>query len=293
MEKFFDQIEHDSRDPNPWLALYLDQSTPLPAKTKEALLKCLSSKSRQFLLPIVRPLARTSIILIQLLRTIIPNSFASSRFLHYLIFVGLKYFVSPHANYLILRHFHMGSEILSFIRKNCGVGSEISQHPLKPFKLEDVKEHLFLQHDLNLFNFVIELNTHLKNESKTLQKINAPDFSMITDDPIPFDTFRNRWTNFIDVETAIELYTPMYQLLLTDNDFWRATNSLQLDETIGIYISKILGTSESMWLINNKHPLVPLSTLRAGYRLMLHGVASETLHAHLVELKKRANQSFA
>ena len=50
------------------------------------------------------------------------------------------------------------------------------------------------------------------------------------------------WFNFIDLETAIEIYTPAYQFFLTDNDFWRATNSLQLDETIGIYGSTILGS---------------------------------------------------
>ena len=48
--------------------------------------------------------------------------------------------------------------------------------------------------------------------------------------------------NFIDLQTAIELFTPVYQLFLTDNDFWRATNSLQLDETIGLYVATLLGS---------------------------------------------------
>ena len=39
-------------------------------------------------------------------------------------------------------------------------------------------------------------------------------------------------------------------------------------------------------LVNNKHPLVPMSTLRAGYRLVLHGLATETLHAMLVQFKR-------
>ncbi len=44
--------------------------------------------------------------------------------------------------------------------------------------------------------------------------------------------------------SAIELFTPLYQLMLTDNDFWRAANSLQLDETIGIYAATILAAPE-------------------------------------------------
>ncbi|MGH9751579.1 MAG: DUF6999 family protein [Blastocatellia bacterium] len=34
--------------------------------------------------------------------------------------------------------------------------------------------------------------------------------------------------------------------------------------------------------------MVPLSTLAAGFRLMLHGLAAETLHATLREQKRRS-----
>src|SRR5256885_2858862 len=67
--------------------------------------------------------------------------------------------------------------------------------------------------------------------------------------------------NLLDLQSAIEVYTPVYQLLLTDNDFWRASNSLQLDETVAIYAAKILASPEHLVMLNNKHPLVPLSTL--------------------------------
>ena len=45
--------EYDARDPSPWLALYLDQSTPLPEHVKKSWLKDSESGSRQFLLPFV------------------------------------------------------------------------------------------------------------------------------------------------------------------------------------------------------------------------------------------------
>ena len=32
----FESMQHDPRDPSPWLALYLDQSTPIDAKVKQA-----------------------------------------------------------------------------------------------------------------------------------------------------------------------------------------------------------------------------------------------------------------
>jgi len=59
---------HDERDPSPWLALYLDQSTPLPDEVKAAWLADSSSGSRQYLLPFLRPIARATIILIQVVK---------------------------------------------------------------------------------------------------------------------------------------------------------------------------------------------------------------------------------
>src|SRR5688572_23238020 len=114
----FETMAHDPRDPNPWLALYVDQSTPVDPEVKKAWLVDSSSWCRQFGLPIVRPFARLTIIAIQLVRTALPRSFTSSTLLHRLLSWGLRTFVSPQANWLILRHLHIGSEILDFIARN-------------------------------------------------------------------------------------------------------------------------------------------------------------------------------
>ena len=53
-DNFADQV-WDERDPSPWLALYLDQSTPLPDAVKAAWLHDCSGGSRQFFLPLLRP----------------------------------------------------------------------------------------------------------------------------------------------------------------------------------------------------------------------------------------------
>lgn len=98
-------------------------------------------------------------------------------------------------------------------------------------------------------------------------------------------TSKGHWTNIVDLESAIELYTPMYQLLLSDRAFWRSSISLQLDETIALYVARLLGDPTIVALANNKHPLVPLTTLRAGFRLVVHGLSTELLHALLVQAK--------
>jgi hypothetical protein len=275
---------HDERDPSPWLALYLDQSVPMAEPAKRAWLTDLSSKNRQFMLPLARPFARAFMILFQLVKIVLPG-LQSSRLLHRLLEWNMKTFVSPHANLLIMRHFHLGSEILRFIADNTA-HVDVKTTPLKPYSLDEVRNDLFLKHDLNLFNFVINLNRQLTAGGREMAPVSELDFGAISATPPEFAPFPERWLNFVDLETAIELYTPLYQLFLTDHDFWRASNSLQLDETIALYIARLLGDFSLLGLVNNKHPLVPMMTLRAGYRLVLHGLSTEILHAALVKRQR-------
>jgi hypothetical protein len=284
----YEQAPFNPEDPNPWLALYLDMSLPLSDEVKASLLKNSGSKSRQFLLPLIRPLAKLSLMLFQILKIVIPNKFTSSKVLHKLIYWGLRTFVRADANYLVLRHFHVASEILNFVASNVP-GVRIPLNPLRPSGLADLQDDLFLKHDLNIYNFLIRFNKEMKAQGLTLSKQDNPDFSCITDGPFPIDqsSLPDTWLNVLDVESAIEIYTPLYQIFLTDSDFWRACNSLQLDETVALYASKIVGDPSYLGLVNNKHPLIPLSTLQAGYRLLLHGLAAECLHAALVQMKRQ------
>ncbi len=243
------------------------------------------SKSARFILPIVMIWSKITMFFFHIFKFFFPNLINNSRLLHKMLAWGLKNFVSKDANLLIFRHFHVGSEILQFIAQNIE-GVEITTNPLKPYDFESVKEDLFLLHDLNLYNFVIRLNHELKLKNTGVKGKAKLNFDMISEDQFNHIQFPNRWTNVLDLRSAIEFFTPFYQLFLTSNDFVRASNSLQLDETIGIYTSQILGTPGHLALLNNKHPMVPESTYSAAYRLVLHGLAAETLHEVLVRIKK-------
>ena len=285
---FFKELGHDPKDPNMWQALYYDRSTPFDENSKAAFLFDSQTRSRKILLPFIRVLARTLIILIRIIKMIVPNT-ASPKFLHKCLYWGMKYWITPEANYLILRHFNLGTEVLQFIRNNVA-GIDIPMSPLKPLSLEDVKNNLFLDHDLNLFNFVIRINKELRDKNLTINAVANPNYSSVSVGEFDFKPFRNGWTNFIDLSTAIEIFTPVYQFLLTDKDFWRASNSLQLDETIAVYASTILKCPEKMIALNNKHPMNPLSTLQAGFRLTLHGLSTEILHGLLVQEKLKSEK---
>ena len=283
-----DLSKHDDRDPNPWLALYLDNSIPINEATKLALMRDNDSKSKRYLLPFIAVFSKILMMIIHVFKFFFPRLINSSKVLHRILSWGLKNFVSRDANLLIFRHFHVGSEILSFIASNIE-GIEAKTSPIKPRNFEDVKDDIFLKHDLNLYNFVININRQLKEKNIILKGKKVLDMSMITEEQFDHIPFPNKWTNILDLRSAIELFTPFYQLFLTANDFVRASNSLQLDETIAIYSSKILDSPAHLGLVNNRHPMVPETTFSAAYRLVLHGLAAETLHEILVSIKLHKN----
>ena len=282
---------HDPNDPNPWLALYLYQSTPIRASAKDKWLRDSSSRSRQYLLPFARPWARTWIVIVQVIKALSPLDWRASKTLHKLIVFSLRRFVRPDANDLILRHMWAGSEILAFIAGNVR-GASVPLNPLKPRNLDGLLDYTILKHDLNIYNFIINLNKELKEKGLKIETLHPDeiDYSMITDGEFDIEPMPDGVLNVVDLETAIELYTPVFQFFLTDNDFWRSTNSLQLDETIGLYAATILGNQSHMILVNNKHPMVSLITLQSGFRLVLHGLSTEMGHWLLVQKKREQAQ---
>ena len=286
--KDIDLSVHDERDPDPWLALYLDDSIPINESTKRSLLRDNASRSTRYVLPFVQLWSKVAMFFIHVFKFFFPKIFNSSKILHRILAWGLRNFVSPDANLLIFRHFHVGTEILQFIAGNIE-GVNIVGNPLKPRDFDDVKDDLFLNHDLNLYNFVIHLNRQLREKQITITQPRKLNLEMITAGRFDHIDFPDRWTNILDLRSAIELFTPFYQLFLTSNDFVRASNSLQLDETIAIYSAQILGTPGHLGLVNNKHPMVPVTTYSAAYRLVLHGLAAETLHEILVNSKLQKN----
>lgn len=282
----FDPSLYDPRDPSPWLALQLDQSLPIDETAKHALLSGAASWSRRWMFNIIRPFVFVFFLFVKILRGITPHHPNLNGTLHRLIHWGLKTFGSPEANLLIVRHFHVGTELLAFIKANAGP-VKVETVPLRPRTLKDLEDNVFLQHDLNVFNFIIQLNMSLREQGRELTPPERLDFSMITDGPFDIEPTKKGWLNFVDVQTAVEVYTPLYALLLPRSDFIRAANSLQLDETIAIYIARLLGTDYHLAFIKNGHPMVPLATMSAGHRLMMHGLDCEGLHGWLRQMKRR------
>lgn len=284
----FDPSRHDPSDPNPWMAVYMDRSLPIADEVKRAWLTDCASRSRQWLLPVVRPFARLAVVFVQLLKMVTPAHWQSSTLLHRIIASALARFATPEANWLILRHFHIGAMNLAWLNANLANGA-VALDTIRPARLDDLRDHLFVRHDINLYNFIIGLNLHLDGRPIEKMALEDMDFSMLPDDDFVgvhhVDQPRGRF-NVVDLHTAIELFTPLYGLLLTDTDFWRATHSLQLDETIASYGAALTGRTDALLYVNNRHPMVPDITMNGGFRLILHGLATEIMFAVLMDLKQ-------
>jgi uncharacterized protein DUF6999 len=282
----YDLAKHDFTNPDPWTALSLDHSTLFDPVAKEALMRNNRTWSRRFFLPVVRVLARLAVALTQLVRIVIPDWFAAPKFLHRSIAWGMTNFVCPEANYLILRHFNIGTQMLRFLADNIA-GLEMRWFPLRPRTIGDLVDNVFVQHDLNIYNFIIQVNAQLNAQGRTIgpRPLREMDFSAIEDFDHDLAPMPRRWHNFIDLQSAIELYTPLYSLWLTHDDFNRASHSLQLDETIAIYVARMFALEAPIGLVNNRHPVVPFSTIESGFRLMLHGIDAEQLYGFVKTMR--------
>ena len=100
-------------------------------------------------------------------------------------------YASPYANYLIMRHFHMASELLQFVAVNTQ-GVNMKLNPLRPEKLRDLVDDVFLKHDLNIYNFIIEINRQLNEQGLELAPQETLSFDCITDGKFPIERMLDR-----------------------------------------------------------------------------------------------------
>lgn len=281
MNDFTDFSNYNPENPEAWGALWVEKSTPIDEEAKKAQILNLKSFSRRYLFPFIKVYAFCMKIIVSLLKIIIPVQFKSHSFLHSFISFGLHHFVSPQANLLILRHFHLGSNVLKFLSQNLHCENFPSE-PLYPKSVWDLRPNMILQHDVNLFNFVAYFN----QKGFFPEKGSPLKFQAIQPVELKMEDFPNRWSNILDIESAIELMTPFFQLFTTEHEFWRASISLQLDETIAGYYCQLVGNYDRMSSVINRHPLLPNSTLEASRRLVIHGLSTEVFYQKLVELKE-------
>jgi hypothetical protein len=195
----------------------------------------------------------------------------------------MKYFVTPEADYLILRHFWTESNVINFIIAN---SRNKNAEPIKlyPNTIDDLMTQSFIQHDIVLFNALYDLgSTHGEQWPVPKDKL---DFSTIRDISISPDFSKRKPTQFLDFETAHELFKALFCLLLRSDEYERSINSLQFDQTLALRIARIVGNPEAVFMVSNAFPLFIVGPLHLSQRFVMHGLTTEHLHAYLMKLKE-------
>jgi hypothetical protein len=287
---FYIPEPHDRTNPNHWDALYLDQAIPVDPVAKAYMVKDLSSWTRQYWLIPIKVVANILLALIMTVKRLLPFQFNHYPLMHRSAAWFLSTFVSPEACYLIVRHICLGSNIVNFLIDN-GPDPTIAKSKLYPKTVKDLAQNAFLEHDLILYNFVLDYH-RAKQQNPDWLQARSPGLNYDSIQPVEIEIEfpKRRGLKILDLESAIELFKVFYSLCLTSSEFERAVLSLQFDENFGCYFSEI--TNDYRWnhIIRNRHPLAPNSPFNAARDLLLHGITTEYLHRYL-ELHKQQFQT--
>jgi hypothetical protein len=181
-----------------------------------------------------------------------------------------------------VRHICLGSNIVNFLIDN-GPDPTIAKSTLYPRTIDDLADNAFLEHDLVLYNFVLDYSQAQRAHPNWLEQVRQRPLNYNSLQPVQINVEMSRRGKFqiLDLESAIELFKVFYSLWLTSDEFERAVLSLEFDENFGCYFSQLTGDYSWNHVITNRHPLAPESPFGAARRLLLHGIITEYLHRYL------------
>ena len=272
----------DRQDPNHWDALYFDAGIPVDPVAKAYMVKDLQSWSRNYLLLPIKVIANLGLGLIMTVKRLLPFQFRSYWLMHQMAVWFLNTFATPEACYLIVRHLGIGSNIVNFLIDN-GPDPTLPRSNLYPRTVEDLADNAFLEHDIILYNFVLDYHAAQRTNPNWVEAIQQRgiDFSGLRPLEVDIDTRKRGWLQVLDMESALELFKICYSLCVTSREFQRAVLSLQFDESFSQYFSQLTGDYRWNHVVTNRHPLAPNSPFAAAHDLLLHGVLSEYLHRYL------------
>lgn len=218
---------HDRQNPNAWDALYVDQAIPVDPIAKGYMIRDLRNWTRSYLLVPIAFIANVLLAMIMTVKRLLPFQFSNYTLMHRSAAWFLNTFVSPEACYLIVRHICLGSNIVNFLIDN-GPDPTIEKSQLYPRTISDLAENAFLEHDLILYNFVLDYSKAQRENPHWIQQVQARGlkFDSIKPVQVDIDFTRRRWLRILDLESAIELFKVFYSLCLTSDEFERAVLSL-------------------------------------------------------------------
>jgi hypothetical protein len=263
-------------------ALVGDDSLPLDAVAKEYWVKDLQNPLRIIVLPTLRILLTITLHLTYYLKRLLPIQWKAHGFLQWQICFFMKYFVRPEANILILRHFQAESNLLNFVIDNSGKEG-VEPVLIYPKMIRDLMVQTFVHHDQGVLMTMRDLEV----PDRSNWPIKKGDLEWTNWNPVRVDysVDRKKWTQFLDFETAHELFKTSFCFWLTSKEYEAAINSFQFDHSVGLLIDDIVGAAHFADIAYNRFPMIIVGPTGLSYRFLMHGFFVEHVHAHLERMR--------
>jgi hypothetical protein len=267
-------------------ALAVDNSLSIDRAAVDLWLRDADNPLRWFVRPLLQFLFAVLLHVTWALKRLPLPQFRGHALLQHMICWFCRNAVSPEANLLILRHFATESNILNFLRDNCGA-DDLPALQLYPQKIDDLLEHTFVRHDQELFRMMRDLG---RWEGAQWPKP-AGELKWTSWRPLTLDlqSLPRRATQVLDFETAHSLFMCLFCFLLTAEEYRDSINGFNLDQSIAIRIGRMIGDPALAELAYNKHPLYLVGPWNLAQRFLMHGFFTEYLYGRLEELRSAAH----
>lgn len=265
----------DGPGPGVWDALRGDPSCHLAGRTLDLLETDQARISHRYLRPVARLVSRLLVAGIVFVKRIVPMQWSNHDLLDRLGVWFMSRFVSPEGGELLLRHFVLETNILSFIVRNSAIPNLVDP-TLRPLELTGLGGNAVIVHDLNVYETLAGLCG---------QRLPGPterplDFAMLHVPPIA-TTEERRWVQ-LDLETGLCFMNVAFALLTTSDEYRRAVHSLQLDESLLGCLSDLTGDEVfRSWRPAGYAPIVHTNR-DVPRELFAHAVIHEYAHGRLL-----------
>jgi hypothetical protein len=269
-------------------AIAVDNSLPIHPEAVELWLRDLENPLRWIIRPVLQGCFALLLHVTWVLKRLPLPQFRAHGLLQWTICAFCRWFVSPEANRLILRHFATESNLLNFLRDNSGPAVAAAVKPLElyPRRIDDMLHQTFVDHDQELFRMFRELGRW--DATRGAVPAAALDWSHWRPVDVPDQGHPRRWTQVLDFETSHALFMCLFCFLLTRDEYRDAINGFNLDQSVAIRVGQLIGDPRLAELAYNKYPQYLVGPWNLGQRFLMHGFFTEYLHERLEQYRATA-----
>jgi hypothetical protein len=271
-------------DPDVYEAMRVDPALHVSEEALDVAIRDMKRWSRKYVKPWLRHVSNVTVFFIILFKRVLPFQFRSHALIDILCVWFMRRFVSPDAARSLIRHFIVETNLISFVVHNSGA-SDVPDCDLRPINLAEMGERTVIRHDLNIYNFVIDLGTSKDANVDARVPFEELDFSMLDVPHIDAEDKRWRWLN-LDIETAVYLMNLPFALFTTEYEYERAVNSFQLDASLLAYLANLTGDPIfRTWTPAKFFPHLNIAR-EVPRDLYWHAIVNEFAHERLLRMKR-------